>query len=230
MNELENSKFTRSARFILPDPGFVPNTGDNMHCFQATLLMAMRTRPHSSIPSVEELDMAIGTTKGKYSWPYAGLALLHDIGFDVLLWEAFDPAELIAIGEQYILDFFGEQVGADQIANSDVPKLIDDAKSCLSARRLKMLHSIPEFGDLTRLIRDGYYLNVGVNQRILQGDTGYVGHGIFAFGCSEESVIVHNPGPPPQSYSEISRYLLDRAWSYPNRRARTVYAFRPSLK
>lgn len=227
MLERTKHRSIRSARFTLPDPGFVPNTADKMHCFQATLLMAMRARPHSSIPSIEELDNSIGTTQGKYSWPYAGLTLLNNMGFDVILWEAFDPAALVAGGEQYILDFFGEEVGTDQIANSDLPKLISDARKSLSSKSIQMRHSVPEFEDLQRLIKDGYYLNIGVNQRILQGDTGYVGHGIFAFGCSDDSVIVHNPGPPAQAYSEISQYLLDRAWSYPDRRARTVYAFRP---
>ncbi len=216
-----------SARFLLPDPGFVPNTPEQIHCFQATLLMALRSRPYEEVPSLADLDKHIGSTPGKYSWPYAGLAYMARRGFKVLLWEAFDPAALLARGEDYILEFYGESAGRDSIAKSDMPALLKAARECLDSATFTRKHEIPRFEDIKNLLRDGYYLNLGVNQKILQGDSGYVGHGIFVFGYTENSIIAHNPGPPSTVASEIPWYLLEKAWSSPNEQARMLYAFRP---
>ena len=213
--------------FKLPDPGFVPNTPDFKGCFKAVLLMAMRAAPHAAIPSMSELSDLLNDPVGKYSWPFAGLSYLDSLGFETIFWSELSISALAKDPEVELLRHYGEEVGRDQIENSDLEQLIESAKEFLGKPNSQVKTNFPKFSDVKGLLEDGFYLNFEVNQKLLQGDPGYVGHGIFVFGYTNQSVIAHNPGPPPVVNSEIPWYTLDRAWSVPNESGRILIGMKP---
>lgn len=213
---------------ILRNPGFVPNMKDLAHCFQACLLMAMRSSFYLEIPSIITLDRHLDEVPGKYSWPFAGLRYLGERGFSTVFHGQFDISRFVLKPETYLLSFYGGDEGNDQIQNSDLPSVVKAAKDFMESDVSIIDKSEPNLMSIRSMIDDGYYVIPEVNQRVLQGDwSGYVGHFIFVYGYNENGVIAHNPGPPPMQSSEISWYMLDRAWNYSKKDSRYLCAVRP---
>jgi hypothetical protein len=138
--------------------------------------------------------------------------------------EAFDVNRFLSSKEEYLLTYLGEEVGADQIAKSDLKVVESDLRAIVALKPNCFLVQEPTLEDIRKYIEGGWYCLCNVNQRILQADDGYVGHMLFVYGVSSRGLRIHNPGPPATRATEIPWKVFDKAWSYPTASVRNILA------
>lgn len=215
------------VEILLDDPGLVENAEDGMSCFHACVQMIMRTQKTAEVFSFADIDKILRRKPGKYSWEYAVLTELVKRKFDVKLIQTFNLERFIDNPEDYLIEYFGEEAGKNQIENSQLDEVIEDAKNFLSSGCEVVQNRVPNLEDVRDLLKEGYFLIPIINQKILQSDPGYVAHSIVLFGFSNRGVRFHNPGPPATRASEIDWTLFEKAWSSPSESARSLIAVRP---
>jgi hypothetical protein len=93
---------------------------DNTHCFQAVFRMILKYYWPDKDYSWEKLEKITAKVEGLWTWPIAGMLWLHNNGFEVRTVKAFDYKEFVSKGSDYLISFYGEQVGRSQIAHSDI--------------------------------------------------------------------------------------------------------------
>ena len=200
------------------------NTPDNTHCFQASLKMILKYFLPERDFSFEELDRITAKREGLWTWPFAGVLWMQENGFEVKNIDSFDIQRFIEEGGQYIIDEYGKEVGDAQIKNSDIGQERRLGKEFLD--RVETEVRVPEKEDIQSLMNDGYLVTVNVNSRALNGREGYSGHGIVITGFDESGFRINNPGPPAIGNHEVSYDLFEKAWAYPNDKAKNILAFR----
>ena len=211
----------------LLDPGLVLNCSTGEHCVHACFQMVFRTRLGCGVPSFSELDSLMGGIPGKYRWEHGLIAEMPKFGFDVSIIWSFDLERLATNPSAALIEHYGPVVGQETIDKSDMITVAAGAERLLSSSALIERRS-PSSADLRQILSNGYYVLLTINQRTLQADPGYVAHNVFVFGYSPRGVLIHNPGPPATCGSEIAWDLMEKAWAYPDDRARNIMAFRPS--
>ena len=210
----------------LRDPGLVQNDESGMRCLHACVQMAFRAATGLAIPTFERLAQVLNAPEGKYAWSYPLLTFMKKEGFEVKMVEMFDVVQFTERPEKYLIEFLGTEVGEDQIKNSALDRVVEDAKTMIDSGVQIELRE-PTKKDVVNFIADGYYVIPPVNQRVLQADQGYVGHAIFVFGVSERGIRFHNPGPPSTADSEIAWSLFEKAWAFPDAKAKNLFAVKP---
>jgi hypothetical protein len=200
----------------LLDPGLVLNGPDGMSCFPACIQMVMRSKNGIGVPSFNEMDAISRRSEGKYTWEYALLAYLARCGFQVRLFSLLDLQKLAANPRDYLVEFYGDEVGADQADNSDLAHLSEDVKAFQGEAGAEWKNAIPDDQTVRSEILAGRYVIPIINQRILQADAGYVAHSVVVYGVSNRGVTIHNPGPPATAANEIAWDLFRKAWEYPS--------------
>jgi hypothetical protein len=223
-----------NQKYIFVEPPFYPNLPDESHCLQACVKMAIEAIPPFRKLDYQELDELTGKTrlKAKYSWPLELYLALNKLGYDISIVENFDYQSFVNSPEKYLIDNYGEEVGRDQIENSDLNNETFFAQKLIESKSINLIKKIPEIQDIFDAILDGSLIICNVNQKILQGDDGYVGHFIIVYGFDNSNNIlyIHNPGPPYISKQCLNISLFDQAWSYPTKKSRNIIAIKSSLQ
>ena len=209
----------------LPDPGLVENSATAEHCVHACFQMIFRTNLGGAVPSFDELDIIMLKKPGLYTWEHGLLARMPSFGFDTKIIWNFNLARLADDTGNYLIEHYGPEVGAENIRNSNLSDVALGARTLLQSD-VAISHDELSLESIRELIADGYYILVTINQRTLQADPGYVAHNVFLYGYSSRGVYIHNPGPPSNAAAEIPWDLFDKAWSYPDTKARNIMAFR----
>lgn len=177
------------------------------------------------MPSFDDLDKSMRKVPGKYTWEHGLVSEMPSLGFDVQIYWNFDLEKLAVDTENYLLSFYGAEVGRTTIENSVVADVADGARRLLESEAAITIGT-PDFAKIREMIDHGYLVLATVNQRVFQSDPGYVAHNVLIFGYSSRGIIMHNPGPPATRASEVTWDLFDRAWSFPDTTARNLMAFR----
>jgi hypothetical protein len=200
---------------------FFANTEDGWHCFQASLRIVLKFYlPHEDFDWTE-LDSITAHTSN-YTWESAGVRYCIERGFQVRWVEAFDHVRFGEEGYSYLLEFFGPEVAEDQRRNSDLQQemrlVAELARFGVFERR------VPSRGDLLGLIGSGWLSICNINACALNGQPGYVGHFVVVKGGGAKEVRLHDPGLPPQIDRAVSWEVFERAWAYPDDRAKNILA------
>jgi len=203
---------------------FFSNTPDNTHCFQACVKMVLKYFYPKEDYSVEELDKISHKIEGKWTWPNATMVWLQAKGMEVVDVEQFDNPRFVAEGESYLIAEYGEEVARVQIENSDIEKERIIAKELLDKVKVKMTE--PKLEDIQKYLNNGYLVIVNVNSEVLGGGEGYAGHFLVVKGFNNTSLIVHDPGLPGVKNRVVDKELFEKAWAYPNSRAKNIIAIR----
>jgi len=204
----------------------IGNTLDNFHCFQAALATILAYYLPDRSYDWKTLDR-ITAHSANYTWPSAGLLYCASIGFEVLLIEDFDYGRFSLEGYSYLVEVAGKEVADDQRANSDLPQEMRYAKELNSAIRIEQ--RIPSSRDLRDCLESGAPVICNVNSCTLSGRKGYTGHFVVVTGVGEDGLWLHDPGLPPLEDEFVQWELFDRAWSYPDAKARNIIAFRRAI-
>ncbi|MEK7102513.1 MAG: papain-like cysteine protease family protein, partial [Patescibacteria group bacterium] len=56
--------------------------------------------------------------------------------------------------------------------------------------------------------------------------SGYTGHFVVITGFGKNHFTLHDPGLPPLRNRKVSLGRFEKAWAYPNKRAKNIMAFR----
>jgi hypothetical protein len=214
-----------NLRVNLNDPGLVPNSADGEHCVHACVQMICRGLNLDRIPTFAQLDAIMDKKPGYYSWSYGIMNSLSTQGVSVETIQALDFHEFLKNPKKALIDFFGEEIGMNQFTNSDIPSLLRPIRRLLKNPQIKMDNRIPTFDDIKNYIDKGMYVKCYVNYYTLNGLKGYSGHAVLVYGYTDRGLLIHDPGPPAVEARKVNYKLFERAWGYPNDRARELYAF-----
>lgn len=204
---------------------FFANSQDGTHCFQACLRMLLKFYLPNRDFSLRELDTISAKVQGLWTWPTAALLWLSENGFEVRNVETFNYEDFASHGGDYLLEYFGEQVGQEQINHSDLAQEVALAEEFIKKIQSEM--RIPEIIDLQQSLDDGRLPCCNVNSRKLNGKPGYSGHFVIVIGYDDDNLILHNPGLPAQENQIVSNELFAQAWAYPDNKAKTFFTIKP---
>lgn len=203
---------------------FYSNTPDNTHCFQAAIKMLAKHYWPQEEYSWEELDKLSAKAKDLWTWPMAGVLWLQNKGLAVIDIETFDYSRFINEKEKYLLSFFGEEAGKEQIIHSNIHQELDFAREFQN--KIDIQNRIPNKNDLIRLLEEGYLLICCINQMALNEESGYSGHFVIIKGYEGNDLFLHDPGLPAYENRRVSFELFEKAWAYPNEHVKNVLAFK----
>lgn len=199
---------------------FFPNTPDDTHCYQAVLQMIIGYFLPLETHTLQDLDSITGKMDEKWTWPTAGLLWLRSKGLRVRTIELFSNKSFVDFGEQYLREYYGEAVAREQIAHSAIS--IERERLRLAGDELDQEVRIPELRDIYAALDTNSLVMCTINACVLAGTEGYVGHFVLVVGYENESIIVHDPGLPGMAYREVSTDLFERAWGYPDTKAKSA--------
>ncbi len=203
---------------------FFANRKDDLHCYQAALKIVLKYFFSKKTFPFRQLEQMTGFKKGFWTWPMRGVLSMIDLGFTVRDIEDFDYAAVGRDAKTYLRTIYGEKAAEEQIAHSDIPK--EERTATEFASRVAPELRIPEKKDIETLLNDGYLVLCLVNSKVLNGKRGYVGHIVVLFRVSSSSVWLHDPGLPPRPNRRVSRKVFERAWGFPDEKAKNIMAFR----
>jgi len=203
---------------------FFANASDNTHCFQAAIKMVLKYFWPQREFSFEELDKITAKVEGMWTWQMAGLLWLQENGFEVRDIEVFDFERFIEEKEKYLLEFFGEEAGLEQIQHSYLPNEFEYARRFV--KEIEIERRLPDFSDIRNLMNKGYLVVCLVNAKKLDRKDGYVGHFVLIKGYDDKNLIIHDPGLPPIENRTVSGESFEKAWADPNEKAKSLWAIR----
>jgi hypothetical protein len=206
------------------DVPFYSNTSDNTHCYQAALKMVLKYFTPAQEYSWEKLEKITAKVEGLWTWPLATLIWLTDQGFTVKNIEVFDYKKFIEQGDQYLLDEFGREVGQSQINHSDISQEQRLSKDFL--KRIATVKEIPTLNDIKMLLEQGFLLICNINSSAINQKEGYSGHAVVVKGFEDGFLFLHDPGLPGLENRKVPFELFERAWAYPNDRAKNIIAIK----
>lgn len=199
---------------------------DDSHCFQASLKMTIEAFYPDKIMSFLELDGITCKDPDLYTWPFAGMEWMLKNGFEVLIIENFDMIKFISDPTNYLIEFYGYEVGSDQISNSDISSVVKWAKKSMDFMARIKEERIPTFEDICSLLKRGYLLIVNINANVIWGNQGYCGHFIVIKDFEDDILIINDSGDFHGENQRIQRSKFEEAWYYPDSNAGNCYAFK----
>jgi hypothetical protein len=211
----------------MPDKLTVPffsNTEDNYHCFQAALRMVLAYFRPEKTYDWPELDNITSHT-ANYTWPAAGLLYCASLGLKIVIIDEFDNHRFAAEGYSYLVEWLGEAVAVDQKNNSNLRQEMEYVRKLDQADHISIERRIPTRADLSRILGSRGLVICNVNSCALIVQAGYSGHFVVVTGNEPQGVRIHDPGLPPRENMVVSWGRFERAWSYPNKKARNILGF-----
>lgn len=203
---------------------FFANKKDDLHCYQAALRMVLKHFFPKRTYSWKTLEHMTGFARGKWTWPMRGALSLMDEGLSIRDIEQFDYSLVATDAKTYLHTVYGQKVGDEQIAHSDISSVEETAKEYI--QRVNTEFRIPNAQDIKKLLEDGYLVTCLVNSQVLKRRIGYSGHCVVLFRASPSSVWMHDPGLPPKPNHCVSWTLFNQAWGYPDEKAKNILAFK----
>lgn len=205
---------------------FYSNTPDDTHCFQACLKMLIEYYWPEKIYSWEKMDEITSIVEGLGTWPTLGLMYMQEQGVEVRVIETFNYEKFIKDGGKYLIEEYGTEVGTVAIECGDMEQEITATKKFIEA--IDAEKRIPSREDITSLLSEGYLIIVNINFQTINNKTGYIGHFVLIKGFDDNNFIINDPGLPAQENRLVSFELFEKAWAYPNEKAKNIMAFKLS--
>ncbi|BAZ04899.1 cysteine peptidase family C39 domain-containing protein [Calothrix sp. NIES-3974] len=202
---------------------FVANW-DDIHCFQACLSMVLQTFSPTQTLNHSQLEEVTGKRDTKTTWHTQGILYLLDQGFEVICQKDFDYQRFATLGETYLYERFGLQLGRVITKFSDIPSEITYAKQLIS--RINISPYNPTIQDITTFLNSGYLIICLVNLCKLNNQIGYDPHFILIYNIQNQEVYCHDPGPPAIASRKIPIEEFETAWSSPTKRDRNLIAIK----
>ena len=203
---------------------FYSNTPDDTHCFQAALKMVLKYFLPAEEFSFERLDEISAKKEGLWTWPLAAALWMQDREFEVVNIEPFDYPRFIEEGGAYLIEEYGQEVGEAQIKHSDIDQ--ERAFSKRFIQRVKIQKRIPAIDDIRELMEQGFVVIANINSQALDSEEGYTGHFVVITGIDHRSIVLNDPGLPGRESYGVSLKNFEKAWAYPDEKAKNILAFK----
>ena len=204
----------------------IPFSGnpDNTHCFQCVLKMIREHDFPDQGLTWEELDEFTGKKPGLWTWATRGLVGMKELGYEVINWRKFDYQRFAEFGGEYLIERYGPEKGQAQIEHCELSYEMENAGQLGAVVQTRQ--SLPTWEDMGTLVNQDYLIVCNVNSKALNRKPGYSGHFVLIYEVNDESVEMHDPGPPPQESRRVLRDNFIKAWEYPSSIERNLMAFK----
>ncbi len=209
-------------------PPFHSNTPDGTHCFQAALASVFGHIWPERKFSFADLDKISAKVPGKWTWPTAAMIWMIEQGLDMVLIEDFDYEDFASRGDLYLIERLGDEVAKAQIENSVIDQELEFARKFAKIAPLEC--RLPSFGDINKLLKEGYLVICNINAAALYDRPGYSGHFIVIFDCDKKTLTIHDPGLPPKPSLKVDKKVFEKSWAYPTEREKNLLAVRLKKK
>lgn len=203
---------------------FFSNEADNMHCFQACFKMVLKYFLPDREFTKKDLEKITAFSEKLLTWQLAGVLWMKDKGFEIKNIEIFDYAAFAKDGEEYLLEEFGKEVGRAQIENSNIKQ--EQILTTTYIQKIKIEKRIPTVKDIKSLLQNDYLIICTINSAILVNKPHYSSHSVVVKGFNDKDFIIHDPGLPPLENRYVGFELFEKAWAYPNEKAKNILAFK----
>ncbi len=197
---------------------------DDTHCFQASIRMVLKYFNPNVNYDWDALDKLTGKKEGLWTWPLYAMIQLEEDGFDVINIEDFDYDRFSKEGEPYVMERFGQEVGAAQIENSDIAYEMKNAE--LFLKQCHFEPRMPDLQDIKNLLETSYLLICNVNSFVLNDIHGYSGHFVVVYDINNKYLTIHDPGLPPHESRRVTHDKFIKSWAYPSEKEKNIMAIR----
>ncbi len=204
---------------------YFSNTSDDNHCVPASYKMILKYFLPDQDFSFDQIDQMLGKSDNGGAWAAQGHIWLADHGFDVQYWSLINWPQFISRGYDYLVEQFGREVADYQVANGGDFKL-EQQRAAVALKKVNTLRREPQIADIIDFLNQGYLVRCLVNACKLNDEDGYIGHSVVVKGYDDDSLIIHNPGPPPLANQKVSFDDFTAAWAYPNASAKELDAIK----
>lgn len=209
---------------------FYANTPDDTHCFQAAMKMILGFFMPEREFSWVDLEKLSAKAEGMSTWPQQMLLSLVDLGFEVVDIGNFDAQAFIAEGADYLYRTYDQETADWQVKWSDIPQEQAIFKKVLKSPDIHTEDRVATWTDLQKYLHEDYLVTCNINSQKLNNKSGYIGHSVVVYDIDDNSITLHDPGPPPIEGRKVSRADFEAAWAYPNEDATNVIAIKPKGK
>lgn len=190
---------------------FVANHEDRMHCSQSVFRMLFKYFFDEDL-SWEEIDKITKTIQGTASWTMAAHTVLAERGVDVINIEPFDYQRFYDEGIDYLKNNFGEETAKYYLEKSNLLSVKDDIPKFLATAHHETKRAAIE--DIVNFLKKGYLVGAEINSRILNKKEGFSLHYVLITGCEGDSLIIHDPGPPPLENRKVPKSEFLKAFAF----------------
>lgn len=198
---------------------FIPNSADDLHCFQAAVRMTWAGIFGETLDEAQA-DTLTEFVAGEQTWPFAGMLAMAEAGATVVNIENFNPeafaqdprGELMRTSD-------GDTALVDHVFMvSDVEAQRDRVSACLAHPRITFLVRVPSPDELLCNVRQPQTAVVcNINYRVLAGLDGYNGHFVLVDEVVDrDHVRIQDPGPPPLEDHVVHIDDFVAAWASPH--------------
>ena len=197
--------------YDVPFVGNDENPSDK--CVPAVVAMALGYFMPEQKFTMSEVERMCGYVPGKGTWKTQLLLSLNELGFLTRWIEDFDHHKFAADPEGYLTTILDKEALDWQIKNSDLPLEADRMKQYLD-KGLPLEQRKGTRQDIKDLLNGGWLVMLEVNENVIAGTPGYLGHVVLVIGYDDKNVTIHNPdgnnGNKPNQV--ITWDLLEVAW------------------
>lgn len=184
---------------------FHPNAKDNLHCFQASLMMVLSFFEPAVTYSVAEIDRVTGFQKERLTWNSLALLWLARKGYRIKDISDFDSESFAKSGKTYLREFWRADVYAVQNAESDLANEQRLTKRLLQTEEIEMINKRPTLAVLEKHLVSGWLAIANIDISRLNNSKQYSSHSVVLTGISQSSVFFHDPGSISHQNRRIKR-------------------------
>lgn len=184
---------------------FHPNLKDNLHCFQASLMMVLSFFESDFKYSAAEIDRVTGFQKNRLTWNSLALLWLAHNGYSIKDISDFDSEVFAKRGKAYLREYWRPDVYAFQNSESDLTKEQRLTKRLLQTESIKMIKKRPALAMLEKHLASGWLAIANIDISRLNNNKYYSPHSIVITGMSPISVFFHDPGSTSRQNRRIGR-------------------------
>lgn len=164
--------------------------------------------------TMNQAEQICGYVPGKGTWKTKLLLSLNELGLQTKWIEDFDHSMFVKDPEGYLATILDEEALDWQIRNSNLPEEAERMGQYLS-KGLPLEERKGTRQDIKNFLNEGWLVMVEVNENVIAGVPGYLGHVVLVVGYDDDvNVVIHNPdgnnGNKPNQV--ISWELLEQAW------------------
>lgn len=184
---------------------FYPNLKGGLHCFQASLKMALAILAPSARYSYATLDRITGHKRQAVTWDIKTLSWLASHGFYVKKVSTFDYQAFARLGTRYLGNYWRPDVYKFQESFSDLHAEQRRAKKLIKAKNIELITKCPTLVVLEKHLVSGWLAIIHIDVSRFDRKKNYSPHSVIITAINSTAVFFHDPGFPPEINRRVSR-------------------------
>jgi len=184
---------------------FYPNLKDDLHCFQASLKMALSVLAPSTQYSYATLDSITGHKRGRVTWDIKTLLWLAEHGFYVKKVSILDYRAFTKLGARYLKYYWRPDVYEFQKSFSDLHRERWRVEKLVKTKNVELINKRPTLAMLEKHLASGWLAIIHIDVSRFDRTKKYSPHSIIITAINSASVFFHDPGFPAEINRRVGR-------------------------